>query len=295
MRLVAEPRIDDSGVRKSCETDASSVLRTRSVSVAVLALTISRASEARSRAAAVCSTSVSSKARASESSGGASFSLATPITPSVLSPMRKRHEVPRDDRQGAGVGAGRLDVTVGPARRGHRGGVERILRRPCRGQRQIIALRKHDDDRTSQAGVDFAGGAFRHGIERRKARQAPGEFIKPPHRAHAAGRDSRLLAHASGQRRTDNGNDEENHQRQQFIRLGDGEGVERLDKEEIVDEKRQHRGIDRRPDAEAHGGDQDRQQEDHREIGDWREPCQQFADGERHRDCERRVKEWQRA
>ena len=88
MRLVAAPRIEDSGVRKSCETEASSVLRTRSVSVAVFALTISRASEARSSAAAVCSTSVSSKARASESSGGASFSLATPTTPSVFVPMR---------------------------------------------------------------------------------------------------------------------------------------------------------------------------------------------------------------
>ena len=89
MRLVAEPRIDDSGVRKSCEIEAKSVLRTRSVSVAVLALTMSRASEARSSAAAVCSTSVSSKARASESSDVAFAASPTPITPKVLSPMRK--------------------------------------------------------------------------------------------------------------------------------------------------------------------------------------------------------------
>ena len=43
--------------------------------------TISRASDARSSAAAVCSANVSSRARASESSGGPSFSLATPMTP----------------------------------------------------------------------------------------------------------------------------------------------------------------------------------------------------------------------
>src|SRR5262245_20151187 len=89
MRLLADPRIEDNGVRKSCETEASSVLRIRSVSVAVFAFTISRASEARSNAAAVCSTNVSSKARASESIGGASCSLATPITPKVFEPLRR--------------------------------------------------------------------------------------------------------------------------------------------------------------------------------------------------------------
>ena len=156
MRLVAEPRIDDSGVRKSCEIDASSVLRTRSVSVAVLALTISRASEARSSAAAVCSDSVSSSARASESSGGASFVLGDADHAERLVADAQRHEEPRDDRQGAGVGAGRLVVAVGPARRRHRRGVERILRRPGRASAsRSSSLRQQHDDRTRRGWHGF--------------------------------------------------------------------------------------------------------------------------------------------
>ena len=83
-------------------------------------------------AAAVCSTNVSSKARASESSGGAVFLLGNADDAERLRADPQRHEIPRDDRQRAGVGAGRLVMAVGPARRGHGGGIERILGRPGR-------------------------------------------------------------------------------------------------------------------------------------------------------------------
>ena len=173
-------------MRKSCEIDASNVLRTRSVSVAVFALTISRASEARSSAAAVCSASVSSRARASESSGGAVSLLGNADHAERLVADPQRHEIPWDDRQGAGVGAGRLVMAVGPARRRHGGGVERILRRPGRRQREVIVVvSKQDDDRAAEACVDFAGGAFGDGIERGQARQTAGELVEPPHRPHA--------------------------------------------------------------------------------------------------------------
>ena len=80
MRLVADPRIDASGVRKSCEIDASRVLRTRSVSTDARAVTMSRMRLARSSAAAVCSASASSSVLDSESSGVPPF-CAMPITP----------------------------------------------------------------------------------------------------------------------------------------------------------------------------------------------------------------------
>ena len=142
--------------------------------------------------------------------------------------------------------------------------------------------------------MNFAGRAFGHRIERRKPGQAAREFIEPPHRPHAAGRNFGLLAHAAGQRRGDDGHHQKNHQRQQFVRFGNGEGVNRLDEEKIVGQERKHRGIDRRPDAEAHGGQQNRQQKHHREVGNWRELGQQFADAKRrgHRGC--RIQERQR-
>ena len=59
--------------------------------------------------------------------------------------------------------------------------------------------------------MDLAGGAFGDGIERRQARQPPRELVQPAHRAHAARRDLRLLAHAAGQRRADHGDDQKNH------------------------------------------------------------------------------------
>ena len=68
-------------MRKSCEIEASSVLRTRSVSAALRAATISRASEARSSAVAVCSASVSSMVRASGSRRDAGSPWPIPMTP----------------------------------------------------------------------------------------------------------------------------------------------------------------------------------------------------------------------
>ena len=58
------------------------------------------------------------------------------------------------------------------------------------------------------------------------------------------------------------------NQRQQLMRLGDGEGVERLDEEEIEREERQQGSIERWPDAEYDGREKHRQQKDHGQIGD---------------------------
>ena len=263
-------------MRKSCEIDASSVLRTRSVSVAVLALTMSRASEARSSAAAVCSDKRIEQRPRLRIERRRILVLCHADHAERLVADPQRHEIPRNDRQRPGVGAGRLGMAVGPARRRHGGGVERVFRRPRRGQIEIVVVRQQHHHRAAEAGVNFAGGAFGHGIERGKPGQAAGEFIEPPHRPHAAGGNLGLLAHAAGQRRGDDRDDQKDHQRQQFVRLGDGEGVDRLDEEEIVGQERQHRGVDRRPDAEAHGGQQHRHQEDHRQVRDRRQLGQQL-------------------
>ena len=233
-------------MRKSCETDASSVLRTRSVSVAVCALTISRASEARSSAAAVCSASVSSRARASESSGGPSFSLAMPTTPSVFVADAQRHEVPWDDRQGCRCrrppARHGCKPSAPPSWRRHR--AHPPAARPPSAPDRRPASSSTTTGRPRLAWISLAApSATSSSVARPESAR---EFVEPPHGAHAAGRNTRLLAHAAGQRRGDDRDDQEDHQRQQLVWFGDGEGVERLDEEEIVDEKRQHRG-DRSP------------------------------------------------
>ena len=86
----------------------------------------------------------------------------------------------------------------------------------------------------------------------------PGELIEPSHRSRALVGGTCLIANASGQSRCHDCNNQENDERKQFVRLGDLEGIERLDKEEIISEEREDRGIDGRPYAEADRGEQHR-------------------------------------
>src|SRR5829696_167572 len=74
--------------------------------------------------------------------------------------------------------------------------------------------------------------------------------------SRALERGPRLVAGAAGDRRGEDGNGEEHEQRQPFMRLGDREGVQRLDEEEVVGKERQSRGEKRRPKPEARGGEQ---------------------------------------
>ena len=79
-------------------------------------------------------------------------------------------------------------------------------------------------------------------------------------------RGPRLVAGAAGDGRGEDGNREQDEQRQKLVRLGDREGVQRLDEEEVVGEERQSRGEKRRPEPEARGGEQHGEQEHHRDV-----------------------------
>ena len=50
-----------------------------------------------------------------------------------------------------------------------------------------------------------------------------------------------LAADASGQRSVEHGDGEKNEEREQFLRLGDREGVDRHDEEEVVSGERSER------------------------------------------------------
>src|SRR5215208_4734669 len=90
-------------------------------------------------------------------------------------------------------------------------------------------------------------------------------FTSSASRARSSG-GPRLVPGTAGDRRGEDRNREQDEKRQPFMRLGDREGVQRLDEEEIVGEERQSRGEKRRPQAEARGGKQHREQEHHREV-----------------------------
>ncbi len=163
-RLVADPRMEASGVRKSCEIEANSVLRTRSASAALRTDTISRASEARSNAAAVCSASVSSSARASGSRLLPLSSRPRPMTQRSARGLEGQKD-PWDRRQGRRIGSGRLVALERPPRRGHRGRVESILGRPRGTQFQLAVLLEQDERRPCEARVDRGHRGLRDLVE----------------------------------------------------------------------------------------------------------------------------------
>ena len=76
----------------------------------------------------------------------------------------------------------------------------------------------------------------------------------------------RLIAHATSERASQDSDREEYHQREQFVRLGDRERIDRLDEEKIIREKRQQRRDDSRPQPQGHRAEQNRRQKDHRQV-----------------------------
>ena len=125
--------------------------------------------------------------------------------------------------------------------------------------------------RPPEAGIDLAGRRLGDVVEGRQGRELARELVEPTRRAHALHAEPRLLAHPACKRGGHDGNDQEDEKRQQLVRLGDGEGVERLDEEEVEGEEGQHGGVDRRPYPEQDGGEQDCQQEEHRQVRDRRQ------------------------
>ena len=125
-----------------------------------------------------------------------------------------------------------------PLRCAHALRIERVFRRPGPGQQKCALMAQENDGRPPQARMDFAGRPIGDGIDRCEPRKFAGEFIETPHRPHAIGRDTRLVADASRQRRRYHGDDEEDDKRQKFVGLGDREGVKRLDEKEVVGKER---------------------------------------------------------
>ena len=99
-----------------------------------------------------------------------------------------------------------------------------------------------------------------------RARELAREIVERLRRLLLSAGPLGLLAHAAGEPAGEDCRGKEDHQREEFMRPGDREGVERLDEEEIVGEERQHRGDDRREPAADDAADDDRDEVEHRQV-----------------------------
>ena len=75
----------------------------------------------------------------------------------------------------------------------------------------------------------------------------------------------------------------EHQQGDDILRIGDGEGVERRQEEEIIGQRADQAGEQRRPQAISHGAGQHRHQQHQRHIGNRQRLAQQQAHAQRRR------------
>ena len=169
---VAAPAIEDSGVRRSCESESSSASRTFSFSCIVAALTASRASSARSSAIAVRSR-IAVSARSSSAVIGSSARMRLEAADRDWPASGdQRPKLIGDPRQRAGSPARRLLFLLRPARGAKSGGIELRVGRPGGANLQLIAFRERGERcgrRMSRANARRPPTARRRGSRRRKA------------------------------------------------------------------------------------------------------------------------------
>ena len=168
----------------------------------------------------------------------------------------QRHEEPGYARHSRGADPGRLVMRKRQLRGGHAVRIERVLGRPGGAQHKLAVLFEQNRGCAAEHRLDLAGRSLRYVVQARQSRKLASELVEPPRAPHPLLGNPRLVPHPAGQRGGDHGDNEKHEQRQQLIRLGDRECVERLDEEEIVGQEGKHRGVDRRPHPEDHGREQ---------------------------------------
>ena len=278
-RPVAEPMIETSGVRRSCETDESSAERSRSVSVSRRASSMSVARLVRSIATATWSTSASSRCRCSGVSCRLGFSNETPSRPCGPRPVLSGRNSHSERRQRARAPAGRLVVLPGPVR-GAPGGRRHLIFGRIAGcdLEPVTVLRQQHQRMALQGRGDVMHCRPQHVVERSGAGDPAAEVVEvgraPGGQAH--GLDLRLEPRR--QVADDHRDHEEEDDRQHVLAALDDEGVVRLGEEEVVGDEAQQARVDRRPQAEADRGEQNRHQKDQRQVGERQEAIRHMGD-----------------
>ena len=137
------------------------------------------------------------------------------------------------------------------------GFAQRILRRiACLdGNRTVFGQQQHDAHLQHQR--DLIGRRPQHIVQRADAGQLAAEDVERLGRSRPSRRHQCLRAHPGGDVRDERCHQGKEDEGGDVLRIGDGEGVDRRQEEEIVAQGRNHAGHQRRPKAEAqsHGND----------------------------------------
>ena len=158
----------------------------------------------------------------------------------------KRAELELRVRQGGGAPAGEFAARRRPARRRPFARPERILRRKGGAELELLLLAEKHEGAAIHRLRHMRHHHPEHVVELGDRRELARKIIKRLRGDDAPRGRIRLLAHAPGEPAGEHGDEKEDEQREELVRLGDGEGVDRLDEEEIIGEEGEHRREDRR-------------------------------------------------
>ncbi len=283
VRLVAAPRMEASGVRRSCEMEVSRAERSRSVSACRRAWSTSRTRFTRSTASAAWSDRAFSRRCPSGVSSGPGSSRSMPNTPVGPRPvcMGRNSRLP-PGRVSAPRPAGRLcSHAQSAAARSASSSVSSGGKPGLHGQ--AVRARQQHHHPHLQHQRHLVHGRPQHVVQRHRAGQLAAELVQLLRGLGARTGRHRLRSHAGGQVAGDDGDDGEHRQGDDVLRVGDGEGVERRQEEEVVGEHAQQAGQQRCRQAIRDGAGQHAHQQHQRHAGHAQHLSQQQRHAQRGR------------
>ena len=261
--------MEASGVLRSCESEASRAERSRSVSTARRASSRSAARRIRSIATAAWSRSASSR----RSLLGGQRIAAAVARRDPDDADHARGSVRRGkNRRPPTRRASRLPVHPDVSRPGGPDGIEhrrvdpvrRRTARPHLEPARLVGQEKHRVQR--QHGRDLLRRGPEQVVERHDVRDPAAEGVERLGGLGAPPRRERLGAHPGGEIAGDHRDNEEEEQRGDVRRVGDREGVEGRDEEEVVGEHARDGAGERGPQAVADRDRDDGRQEDEVDV-----------------------------
>ena len=212
-------------------------------------------------AIALWSESASSRRRSSGVSSGPGLSLSMPMIPTCAAAGPHRQEQALGARQRVGAAPGGAVVLPRPFGRRDVGIADGVLGRIAGLDGDGAVLRQQDDDPHLEHQGDLIGGRPQHVVERADAGELAAERVERLGGARARHRGDRLGADARRDVGDERRHDDEEHERRDIGRVGDGEGVDRRQEEEIVAQRGHRAGEQRRKQPVAHRDRDDRGQE----------------------------------
>ena len=195
-----------------------------------------------------------------------------------------RQEQPLGARQRVGAAAGIAVVLPGPFGRGDVGFAQHVLGRVSGLDDDGALLGQQDHHPHLEHQRDLVGGRPQHVVERADAGELAAEGVERIGGARPRHRRGGLDAHPCGDVRNERRHDDEEHEGRDIGRIGDREGVDRRQEEEIVAERGDHAREQRRIEAVAHRDGDDRREEHEVDVLDAEIGLDRFAREKREAD-----------